>query len=76
MIDATHHVILYANGEKYGVNQSQRIADVVNKPVVGQSLHLMIDSRRPPFFCLGSRRPQYMQQSPRGGGLSGTLLPP
>ena len=39
LIDATHHVILYANGEKYGVNQSQRIADVVNKPVVGQSLH-------------------------------------
>ena len=35
-------------------------------PVVGQSLHLMIDSRRPPFFCLGSRRPQYMQHS-RGG---------
>ena len=26
----------------------------------------MIDSRRPPFFCLGSRRPQYMQHS-RGG---------
>ena len=23
----------------------------------------MIDSRRPPFFCLGSRRPQYMQHS-------------
>ena len=24
LIHATHHVILYANGEKYGVNQSQR----------------------------------------------------